>query len=319
MLVSMKPLAVALYTLSESSSDATHFDSLKERVVKFESLCHAMNIFHRLVSSQYPSGREGEVLPRTSELALLAALDRMLGVSSLMNCKSGCDRAGLAHGITMAVESLYCAHPSAAVTCTLLELESCFAAIDEKVVRVSDYIGVLQEVMTQSLVFELSNHGEASSKKKSSAVVTDASGVALVSSSLNDFFRPLSPENSATAVLGTNLRNRALMLCLGCELRNMFLKHVICIGWKVNIHSCGVPGLKYNIKVSGTKGGSISGKIKNVGKDISTNPHFGVFLPPVALVGDMMQSPVPVRLQVNQVVTEEFGAFINGCSSFRGS
>jgi hypothetical protein len=49
-----------------------------------------------------------------------------------------------AHGITMAVESLYCAHPSAAVTCTLLELESCFAAIDEKVVRVSDYIGVLQ-------------------------------------------------------------------------------------------------------------------------------------------------------------------------------
>lgn len=95
MLVSMKPLAVALYTLSESSSDATHFDSLKERVVKFESLCHAMNIFHRLVSSQYPSGREGEVLPRTSELALLAALDRMLGVSSLMNCKSGCDRAGL--------------------------------------------------------------------------------------------------------------------------------------------------------------------------------------------------------------------------------
>lgn len=44
----------------------------------------------------------------------------------------------------MAVESLYCAHPSAAVTCTLLELESCFAAIDEKVVRASDYIGVLQ-------------------------------------------------------------------------------------------------------------------------------------------------------------------------------
>ncbi len=77
----------------------------------------------------------------------------------------------------------------------------------------------------------------------------------------------------------------------------------------------------------------------------STNPHFGVFLPPVALVGDLMQSPVAVRLQVNQVrviailrgcgdwpsmslpliavsiqvVTEQFGAFINGCSSFRGS
>jgi hypothetical protein len=33
----------------------------------------------------------------------------------------------------------------------------------------------------------------------------------------------------------------------------------------------------------------------------STNPHFGVFLPPVALVGDPMQSPVLVRLQVNQV------------------
>jgi hypothetical protein len=77
----------------------------------------------------------------------------------------------------------------------------------------------------------------------------------------------------------------------------------------------------------------------------STNPHFGVFLPPVAFVGDPMQSPVAIRLQVNQVplfqgcnvgriclltccpslpataqvVTEEFGAFINGCSSFRGS
>ena len=95
----------------------------------------------------------------------------------------------------MAVESLYCAHPSAAVTCTLLELESCFAAIDEKVVRASDYVGVLQvslclcaficvcarafaaiiasrcacfvhslpllqEIMMQSLVFELSSHGE---------------------------------------------------------------------------------------------------------------------------------------------------------------
>ena len=35
----------------------------------------------------------------------------------------------------------------------------------------------------------------------------------------------------------------------------------------------------------------------------STNPHFGVFLPPVALVGDLMQSPVAVRLQVNQVRT----------------
>jgi hypothetical protein len=33
----------------------------------------------------------------------------------------------------------------------------------------------------------------------------------------------------------------------------------------------------------------------------STNPHFGVFLPPVAFVGDPMQSPVAVRLQVNQV------------------
>jgi hypothetical protein len=40
----------------------------------------------------------------------------------------------------------------------------------------------------------------------------------------------------------------------------------------------------------------------------STNPHFGVFLPPVALVGDLMQSPVAVRLQVNQVRT-----FLRNC------
>jgi hypothetical protein len=33
----------------------------------------------------------------------------------------------------------------------------------------------------------------------------------------------------------------------------------------------------------------------------STNPHFGVFLPPVALVGDPMQSRETIRLQVNQV------------------
>jgi hypothetical protein len=78
-------------------------------------VCHTIHIFLALLASQYPSGRDGEVLPRksrdtptspshyspitpsscTSELALLAALDRMLGVSSLMNCKSGCDRAGL--------------------------------------------------------------------------------------------------------------------------------------------------------------------------------------------------------------------------------
>lgn len=94
LLASLKPIAVALYkALAAASQD--HLESLKERVSKFESLCHAMNIFNRLVSSQYPSGKENEVLPRTSELALVAALDRMLGVSSLMNCKSGCDRAGL--------------------------------------------------------------------------------------------------------------------------------------------------------------------------------------------------------------------------------
>jgi hypothetical protein len=160
LLVSLKPIAVALYkALGATSQD--HLDSLKERVSKFESLCHAMNIFNRLVSSQYPSGKENEVLPRTSELALIAALDRLLGVSSLMNCKSGCDRAGLvrgvssqlllfvltcmqAHGIAMAVESLYLSHSSASVTCALLELESCFAAVDEKIARPSDYYSVMQ-------------------------------------------------------------------------------------------------------------------------------------------------------------------------------
>jgi len=74
----------------------------------------------------------------------------------------------------MAVESLYCAHPSAVVTCTLLELESCFAAIDDKVSRASDYTPLLQvcalaplhaschvhdlglqEIMVQSLVFDV--------------------------------------------------------------------------------------------------------------------------------------------------------------------
>jgi hypothetical protein len=92
---SLKPIAVALYTAMDAAAGSPFLEVLKERVTKFESLCQAMRIFNRLVSSQYPSGKEGEVLPRTSELALLAALDRMLGVSSLMNCKSGCDRAGL--------------------------------------------------------------------------------------------------------------------------------------------------------------------------------------------------------------------------------
>jgi hypothetical protein len=90
----LKPIAIALYRAINTAPEAS-LESLKERASKFESLCHAMNIFNRLVSSQYPSGKDNEVLPRTSELALLAALDRMLGVSSLMNCKSGCDRAGL--------------------------------------------------------------------------------------------------------------------------------------------------------------------------------------------------------------------------------
>jgi hypothetical protein len=157
----LKPIAVALYTALDAATGSS-LDLFRERVAKFESICQAMRIFHRLVSSQYPSGREGEVLPRTSELALLAALDRMLGVSSLMNCKSGCDRAGLvrgivdfrksclvlmhmqAHGITMAVESLYCSHPSSVATATLLDLESLFAEIDDKVVRTTDYSGVLQ-------------------------------------------------------------------------------------------------------------------------------------------------------------------------------
>jgi hypothetical protein len=49
-----------------------------------------------------------------------------------------------AHGITMAVESLYCSHPSAVATATLLDLESLFADIDDKVVHITDYFGVLQ-------------------------------------------------------------------------------------------------------------------------------------------------------------------------------
>lgn len=49
-----------------------------------------------------------------------------------------------AHGITMAVESLYCSHPSSVATATLLDLESLFAEIDDKVVRTTDYSGVLQ-------------------------------------------------------------------------------------------------------------------------------------------------------------------------------
>lgn len=108
LLASLKPIAVALYkALAAASQD--HLESLKERVSKFESLCHAMNIFNRLVSSQYPSGKENEVLPRTSELALVAALDRMLGVCSLMNCKSGCDRAGLVREFFVAIVIL-CSH-----------------------------------------------------------------------------------------------------------------------------------------------------------------------------------------------------------------
>jgi hypothetical protein len=108
LLASLKPIAVALYkALAAASQD--HLESLKERVSKFESLCHAMNIFNRLVSSQYPSGKENEVLPRTSELALVAALDRMLGVSSLMNCKSGCDRAGLVREFFIAIV-IICSH-----------------------------------------------------------------------------------------------------------------------------------------------------------------------------------------------------------------
>ena len=49
-----------------------------------------------------------------------------------------------AHGIAMAVESLYLSHSSAAVTSTLLDLESCFAAIDDKMVRPQDYYSLLQ-------------------------------------------------------------------------------------------------------------------------------------------------------------------------------
>ena len=91
----LKPIAVALYTALDAATGTSLLDLFRERVAKFESICQFMRIFHRLVSSQYSSGKEGEVLPRTSELALLEAMDRMLGVSSLMNCKSGCDRAGL--------------------------------------------------------------------------------------------------------------------------------------------------------------------------------------------------------------------------------
>jgi hypothetical protein len=108
LLGSLKPIAVALYTSFAAAADQARRDALKEHIVKFESLCQSMNVYHRLVSSQYPSGREGEVLPRTSELALLAALDRMLGVSSLMNCKSGCDRAGLVRVVVLRMRRFVC-------------------------------------------------------------------------------------------------------------------------------------------------------------------------------------------------------------------
>jgi len=85
----LKPLAVALYTALEDAQDLVHartlvhacartpiqplnsppqplLAALQERVAKFESLSHAMSIFVALLASQYPSGRDGEVLPRKS-------------------------------------------------------------------------------------------------------------------------------------------------------------------------------------------------------------------------------------------------------------
>jgi hypothetical protein len=86
----------------------------------------------------------------------------------------------------MAVESLYMSHSSASVTCALLELDSLFSIVDDRMVRSGDYYALLQvcaiaalfvafctpcarclkhlqEFMLQAIVFELGNRRNVSS------------------------------------------------------------------------------------------------------------------------------------------------------------
>jgi len=221
------------------------------------SLLGAIRTLCRLIRSQYPpSGdkhHDAKPLTRTSEFLSLALLDRQLGVVSCMNCKSGCDRSGLVHGLTTAANLVYDRHPHP----------------DER------------EVFTR--------------------VCTDFDALAEVA---DDHTASFDRFVASLAQWQLCLRGAPdLELLLVVELRNWVFVVLMDIGWRVNIRSTGLAGLKFHLGA------------------VSENPHVVMALPPF-IIGKQSSMeegyeviPVHRKLTLNRRVAE----FLNGASEFRGA
>eukprot|EP00668_Euglena_longa_P035130 GGOE01045126.1.p1 GENE.GGOE01045126.1~~GGOE01045126.1.p1 ORF type:complete len:657 (+),score=181.43 GGOE01045126.1:252-1973(+) len=222
------------------------------------SLLLAIPVLVRLIRSQYPAAgdqmrhSESKQLGRVSEFLSLALLDRLLGIVSCMNCKSGCDRCGLVHALTTAANIVFDNHSARgdwevfARTC--VEFDTLAETVDEHTQTFEKFVVALTQWQHQ----------------------------------YDD-------------------NDRALLLV--SEIRNWAFVALMNIGWRVNIRSTGLAGLKFHL-------GSVS-----------ANPHVAGALPPY-IIGKYSAAEegfqaisVHRKLSLNRKVAD----FLNGASQFRGA
>jgi hypothetical protein len=228
------------------------------------ALLYALETLCRLVRSQYPPTSDGDgdggkhhndskPLSRVSEFLSLAFLDRLLGVVSCLNCKSGCDRSGLVHALSTALNLLVDSHPNPWDT-------KVFAAVcfdfDVLVENVDEYTQTPEQFVASLAQWELCKRGDV---------------------------------------------DRAMSFV--SELRNWTFVVLMDIGWRINIHSTGLTGLKFHL-------GSVS-----------ANPHVVSVLPPFVL-GKLDHTipglqAIPVHRKLN--LDRRFADFLNGASQYRGA
>eukprot|EP00667_Euglena_gracilis_P004748 EG_transcript_4772 len=224
------------------------------------SLLLAIPVLVRLIRSQYPAAgdqtrhTDTKQLGRVSEFLSLALLDRLLGVVSCMNCKSGCDRSGLVHALTTAANIVFDHHPGdqEVFARTCVEFDMLAEAVDEHTQTFEKFVAAVTQWQQP---------------------------------------RP-GPEGDTDQ-----------QWLLVSEIRNWTFVVLMDIGWRVNIQSTGLAGLKFHL-------GSVS-----------ANPHVAGALPPYIIakhsaVEEGYQAiSVHRKLNLNRKVAD----FLNGASQFRGA
>uniref|UniRef100_A0A7S1N8E2 Uncharacterized protein n=1 Tax=Eutreptiella gymnastica TaxID=73025 RepID=A0A7S1N8E2_9EUGL len=227
--------------------------ALSTLLTGLQALCHLVRSQYPPVGDEHRHAKDSKPLTRVSEFLSLALLDRCLGVTSCSNCKSGCDRSGLVHGLTTALNVLVDKYPNPWDQKVLLAVCIDFDRFAETVDESTD---TFEQYICNIAKWEQCRRGEL---------------------------------------------DRALSFVT--ELRNWTFINIMEIGWRINIHSTGLCGLKFHL-------GSVS-----------ANPHVVATLPPYIVGKHQNTVPglqvIPVHKKRN--LDSKFGDFMNGGSQYRGA